>query len=37
MQGNNEKLKAAIGWQPLVRIEEGIKKTVDYFKSYGFE
>ena len=33
LQGNNEKLKAVTGWQPLVSIEEGIKRTVDYFKS----
>lgn len=37
LQGSNEKLKAATGWQPLVSIEEGIKHTVDYFKSHGFE
>ena len=32
LQGNNEKIKAVIGWQPVVTIEEGIKHTVDYFK-----
>ena len=37
MQGSNEKLKAATGWQPLVSIEEGIKHTADYFRSHGFE
>ena len=37
LQGSNEKLKAATGWQPLVRIEEGIKQTIDHFKLHGFE
>lgn len=36
LQGNNEKLKAATGWQPFVSIDEGIKRTVDYFKTRGF-
>lgn len=36
LQGSNERLKAATGWQPLVSMEEGIKLTVDYFKLHGF-
>ena len=37
LQGSNEKIKAATGWHPLVGIEEGIKHTIDYFQSHGFE
>jgi UDP-glucose 4-epimerase len=37
LQGNNDKLKADIGWQPRVSIEEGIKLTVDYIKARGFQ
>jgi UDP-glucose 4-epimerase len=36
LQGSNEKLKANIGWEPHVSIEEGIKSTIDYFISHGF-
>jgi len=37
LQGNNEKLKAVTGWRPLVSIEEGIKHTIEYFKSLRLE
>jgi nucleoside-diphosphate-sugar epimerase len=37
LQGNNQKLTALTGWQPLVSIEEGIRRTVDYFISQEFE
>jgi UDP-glucose 4-epimerase len=33
LQGNNEKLRTLTGWQPLVSLDEGIKLTVNYFKS----
>jgi len=37
LQGNNEKLKAATGWKPIVSIEEGIELTIDYMKSQWIE
>ena len=37
LQGSNEMLKVATGWQPLVNIDVGIKQTTDYFKSHGFK
>lgn len=37
LQGNNEKVKAITGWKPVVSIEEGIRLTVDYFRSRTFE
>jgi UDP-glucose 4-epimerase len=37
LQGSNEKLKAEVGWKPLVCIEEGIRRTIDYFISHGFD
>jgi len=27
--------KKRLGWKPAVRLEEGLKKTIDYFKSNG--
>jgi UDP-glucose 4-epimerase len=26
-----EKIKEHLGWEPLVRLSEGLKKTIDYF------
>lgn len=37
LQGSNEKLKSVIDWQPLVSLDEGIKRTVEYFRLQGFK
>lgn len=28
------KIRGVLGWEPKVRLEEGIKKTIDYYKKY---
>jgi nucleoside-diphosphate-sugar epimerase len=30
---SNQKLRKELGWQPMVRFEEGIKRTTDWFRS----
>jgi UDP-glucuronate decarboxylase len=31
-QPNIELAKAKLGWEPAVRLEEGLRKTIDYFQ-----
>lgn len=30
---SNEKIKEKLNWQPKIKLEEGIKKTIDYYKN----
>ena len=30
---SNELARASLGWSPMVSLEEGVQKTVDYFKA----
>jgi nucleoside-diphosphate-sugar epimerase len=30
---SNQKLREELGWQPIVRFEEGIQRTADWFRS----
>jgi len=32
--GNYEKLRSLLGWEPQVRLREGLERTVDYFRKY---
>lgn len=32
--GNYEKLRSLLGWEPRVRLREGLERTVDYFRKY---
>ena len=32
--GNCEKIRAVLGWEPQVRLREGLEKTVAYFRQY---
>ena len=34
MSGTNEKAKKLLGWKPKVSFEEGLKKTVNWFRKY---
>ncbi len=32
--GNYEKIRSLLGWEPQVRLREGLERTVDYFRKY---
>jgi len=32
---DNSKIKKDLGWQPKYNLEEGLKKTIEWFKAYG--
>lgn len=34
---NNEKLKQKTGWMPKISLEEGLRKTIEWYKAHSFE
>jgi|TARA_B100001971_G_C17734811_1_gene307771 nucleoside-diphosphate-sugar epimerase len=35
-EASNDKIKRLLGWEPRVDFEEGMRRTIDWFKSNGF-